>query len=177
MSVHARVGGSNHPFVAVALTELATLYREQGSPAQALPLLERALAIRERSLGAQHRDVARTLADLASTLSDVGRPTRAQTLAVRAVEIWERQGAPDAPEFATVLALYAKLQANRGDGAGRRCTTNGHSPSVPGRLGRRIRSTPKHRPAWPWHSPPLATAPLHSRPRSPRRPPAGITCA
>ncbi len=83
-------------------------------------MLERALAIRERSLGPQHRDVARTLADLASTLSDVGRPARAQTLAIRAVEIWERLGAPDAPEFATVLALYAKLQATRGDGAAAR---------------------------------------------------------
>ena len=88
-------------------------------------MLERALAIRERSLGPQHRDVARTLADLASTLSDVGRPARAQTLAIRAVEIRERQGAPDAPEFATVLALYAKLQATRGDGAAARVIRTG----------------------------------------------------
>ena len=34
--------------------------------------------------------------------------------------IWERLDAPDAPEFATVLALYAKLQANRGDAAAAR---------------------------------------------------------
>src|SRR4029453_5052990 len=41
-------------------------------------------------------------------------------LATRALRIWERLDAPDAPDYATVLALYAKLQSNRGDGAAAR---------------------------------------------------------
>ena len=66
VAIYTRVGGPNHPFVAVGLTELARVYREEGLLADALPLLERALAIREKKLGPQHRDVARTLAELAS---------------------------------------------------------------------------------------------------------------
>ena len=78
-------------------------------------MFERALAIREKNLGPEHRDVARTLVDLASALAAARQPTRAQALATRALGVWERLDAPDAPEFATVLALYAGLQARRGD--------------------------------------------------------------
>ena len=78
-------------------------------------MLERALAIREKSLTRDHRDVARTLADLASTLTRMGQPARAQRLADRALAIWNELDAPDAPDHASVLALYAELQANRGD--------------------------------------------------------------
>jgi CHAT domain-containing protein len=115
VAIHARVGGPKHPFVATALTELATVYRDQGFPDQAIPLLERALAIRESNLGPNHRNVARTLGDFASTLMQAGQPTRAQQLAGRALGIWERLDAPDAPEYATLLALYAEIQGNRGD--------------------------------------------------------------
>ena len=96
------------------------MYLDQGLPARALPLLERALAIREKGLGPQHRDVARTLVDLATTLMQMGQSARAQQLATRALRIWERLDAPDAPDYATVLALYAKLQSNRGDSAAAR---------------------------------------------------------
>ena len=99
----------------VALTELASVYREQGTPAEALPALERALAIREKNFGPDHRDVARTLADMASTLMQIGRSTRAQQLASRALGIWDRLNTPDAPEYATALALYAEIQGHRGD--------------------------------------------------------------
>ena len=107
--------GKDHPFVAGALIELADVYREQGRPAEALPLLQRALAIREKSLTRDHRDVARTLTDLASTLTRMDQPTRAQRLADRALAIWNGLDAPDAPDYASVLALYAELNANRGD--------------------------------------------------------------
>src|SRR5262245_36580460 len=120
VNIHTRLGGPNHPFVAIALTELAAVYLEQGLPMQALPLLERALAIREKNLGPEHRDVARTLADLAYTLMQVRRQARAQELATRALRIWERLNAPEAPELARVLALYAELQEKRGDGAAAR---------------------------------------------------------
>ena len=103
-AIHTRVGGPNHPFVAVALTELAKVYREQGSPVQALRHYERALAIREKGLRPNHRDVARTLADMASTLMQVGRSARAQQVASRALAIWQQLDAPDAPDYATALA-------------------------------------------------------------------------
>ena len=45
----------------------------------------------------------------------MGQTARAQRLADRALAIWKGLDAPDAPDHATVLALYAELQANRGD--------------------------------------------------------------
>jgi CHAT domain-containing protein/tetratricopeptide (TPR) repeat protein len=116
VSIRERIS-PNHPFVAIALTDMANMYREEGSPAQALPLLERALAIREVNLGPNHRDVARTLAEMAATLQQRGETTQAQAAATRALGIWERLGTPNAPEYATALALYADLQARRGDDA------------------------------------------------------------
>jgi len=120
VTIQERVGGPNHPYVAMALMDLAEVYRQAGAPVQALPLLDRALAIRRRSLGPNHRDVAWTLSDLALTLTQTGRTTQAQMAARRAVEIWEGLDTPDAPEYATVLALYADLQLRHGDDAAAR---------------------------------------------------------
>jgi tetratricopeptide (TPR) repeat protein len=58
LDIYAKVR-SNHPFVAV-LTELATVYRDQGLPLQAQLPCSNGLAIREKNLGPGHRDVART---------------------------------------------------------------------------------------------------------------------
>ena len=44
-----------------------------------------------------------------------GRSSKAGALASRALAIWEGLDAPDAPEFATVLALSAQIQMHRGD--------------------------------------------------------------
>ena len=44
-----------------------------------------------------------------------GRDDAGATAATRAVDIWERLAIPDAPDYATVLALYAELQTRRGD--------------------------------------------------------------
>lgn len=115
VSIHTRAGGADHPFVAIGLTELARVFNEEGRPAQALPLLQRALAIRQKRLGQRHRDVAVTLADLSSTLVALGSPTRAQALATQALDIWDQLQVPDAPEYATVLALSADLRARRAD--------------------------------------------------------------
>ena len=120
--------------------------RAHGNVAQAVPLLDRALRIRERSLGPEHRDVAQTLADLAATLSQLGRTDHAQELALRALGIWERTDAPDAPDFATALALYTNLQAARGDPATARRYFNAHLPSGRRSLVRRIQLTPTRNP-------------------------------
>ena len=101
--------------MAITLVQQAAVLREQGAPASALPLLERALRIREKRLGPDHRDVALTLADQAATLMQLGQLSRAQGLAARAVGIGEKLGVSDAPDMATVYALYADLQARRRD--------------------------------------------------------------
>src|SRR5262249_29540651 len=53
--------GPDHPDVAIAMTDLATLYLDQGKYAEAEPMFERALAIREKALGTDHPDVASSL--------------------------------------------------------------------------------------------------------------------
>jgi Tetratricopeptide repeat len=50
--------GPDHPHTATSLSNLAWLLRAQGELAAARPLLERALAIRERVLGPDHPDTA-----------------------------------------------------------------------------------------------------------------------
>ena len=114
MEVHTRVGGPDHPFVATALTELASVYRQQGSPSEALPLLQRALAIREKNFGSNHREVARALGDMASTLMQMGRPAGAQEIASHALHIWAQHDVLSA-RYASALALYAEIQGERGD--------------------------------------------------------------
>ena len=111
MAIWEKVYGSDHAIIAVALTELAAVLREEGAASEALPLLQRALAIRERQLGPNHRDVAKTLTDLAATLAQLGRLQQAEDRAARAQTIWEGLNAPDAPEFASLLALRGDLKA------------------------------------------------------------------
>jgi tetratricopeptide (TPR) repeat protein len=57
--------GMEHPDVANSLDKLAVLYYNQGQYAQAEPLYQRALAIREEALGPEHPDVAISLNGLA----------------------------------------------------------------------------------------------------------------
>jgi hypothetical protein len=47
--------GLDHPLTAVALRGLASLSIAQGKESDAIPLLQRALAICEHSLGASHK--------------------------------------------------------------------------------------------------------------------------
>ena len=113
MRIWKRTLGPSHPYVAIALTDLASVMRDQGAAAEALPLLERALAIRERSLSREHRMVASTLTDLAGTLKDMGRLAQARERSDRALKIWQTIGQSDGPDFARTLDGRAELEVNR----------------------------------------------------------------
>ena len=62
-----------------SLNNLAELYRVQGAYERALPLFERALAIREKALGPNHPDVATSLNNLAALHRDQGAYERRTT--------------------------------------------------------------------------------------------------
>ena len=64
LAIFEKVLGPDHPSVAMALNNLAALYRNQGQYAQAEPLHKRSLAIREKALGPDHPDVATSLNNL-----------------------------------------------------------------------------------------------------------------
>jgi len=83
--------------------------------AEAEPLYQRALAIREKALGPEHPDVAQSLNNLALLYDSQGKYAEAEPLYRRAREIWGQVLGPDHPNVATVLENYAFLlrQTNR----------------------------------------------------------------
>jgi tetratricopeptide (TPR) repeat protein len=73
--------------VATSLNNLAALYRAQGKYAEAEPLYQRSLAIREKALGPDHPDVAKGLESYAVLLRETGRSEEAQEMEARAQAI------------------------------------------------------------------------------------------
>ncbi|HEC85697.1 MAG TPA: tetratricopeptide repeat protein, partial [Thioploca sp.] len=69
------------------LSETAGYLHEKGQYAQARPLYERALAIREQLLGKEHPEVAESLNDLASLYHITGKYPQAKPLYERALDI------------------------------------------------------------------------------------------
>jgi tetratricopeptide (TPR) repeat protein len=63
------------------------LYRAQGRYAEAEPLYQRSLAIREQALGAEHPDVAQSLNNLAELYRAQGRYAEAEPLYARSLAI------------------------------------------------------------------------------------------
>ena len=58
--------GARHPEAGASLNNLAGLFEKQGCYAQAEPLYQRSLAIKQKILGAKHPDVALLLNNLVS---------------------------------------------------------------------------------------------------------------
>ena len=88
--------------------------------AQARPLCERALAIREQVLGPEHPDTATSLNNLAFLLKDQGDRAAARPLHERALAIREKALGPEHPDTATSLNNLARLLQEQGDLAGAR---------------------------------------------------------
>ena len=96
--------------------------RSQGRYADAEPLYQRALAIREKVLGPEHPDVATSLNNLAALYHAQGRYADAEPLFQRALAIQEKALGPEHPDVATVRKNYAALlrATNRDAEAARR---------------------------------------------------------
>ena len=153
LAIREQVLGPHHLEVAASLDNLAQLYQEMkqqklrelqqsGVPLpeqmfallqqpveedQAIPLYERALAIRERALGPDHPDVATTLDSLGRLHQDLGQAlerhgliilsqeyqkeeySKALSLYQRALAIRQQALFPNHPNVATSLTNLAKL--------------------------------------------------------------------
>ena len=72
-----------------------------GQHAEAEPLYQRALEIREKVLDAEHPDIATNLNNLALLLRDMGRYAEAEPLYQRALEIREKVLDAEHPNTAT----------------------------------------------------------------------------
>jgi tetratricopeptide (TPR) repeat protein len=95
---------------AARLLHAAGLYlRDHGRYAQAQPLLERALALREQVLGAEHADTASTLNQLAWLYIYHGDYQQAEGLLLPALAGFERVLGSEHPEVATALNNLAAV--------------------------------------------------------------------
>ncbi len=106
--------GKNHPDVADALNNLASLYLDQGLYGRAEPLYQRALAIREAALGKNHPDVASSLNNLAILYMEQGLYGRAEPLYQRALAIREAALGKNHPDVADSLNNLAILYVDQG---------------------------------------------------------------
>ncbi|HSO75126.1 MAG TPA: CHAT domain-containing tetratricopeptide repeat protein [Blastocatellia bacterium] len=107
--------GPGHPAVAVAVNNLAELYRLKGDYTRAEPLYLRALAIQEKNPDTGQAALATTLSNLAELYKDQGNYARAEPLQHRALAIRERMFGPEHSSVATTLNNFADLYRSKGD--------------------------------------------------------------
>jgi CHAT domain-containing protein/lipopolysaccharide biosynthesis regulator YciM len=116
------VGQANPPLTAEQSAELEEAKRlnqqavqlyNQGQYAAAIPLAERALAIRQQALELEHRDVATSLNNLAALYQKMGNYQKAELLLQRSLAIREKVLGQEHPDVAQSLnnlaALYQKM--------------------------------------------------------------------
>jgi len=101
--------GNEHPYVAMALNNLAQLLQDTNRLAEAEPLMRRALAIDEASYGLDHPNVAIRLNNLAQLLQATNRLAEAEPMMRRALAIDEASYGLDHPAVATDLNNLAGL--------------------------------------------------------------------
>jgi len=95
--------------LANGLNNLANLYKAQGRYAEAEPLYQRSLAIREEFLGPDHRSVAQLLNNFANLYFDERKYAQAAPLHEHALAILEKALRPDDPGLAPALANLANV--------------------------------------------------------------------
>ncbi|MEM8806568.1 MAG: tetratricopeptide repeat protein, partial [Cyanobacteria bacterium P01_G01_bin.38] len=100
---------------AAQLNEQAIELYQQGNYAEAEPLLQRALQIREQSLGDSHPDVAASLNNLAVLYYSQGNYAEAEPLYQRALQIREQSLGDSHPNVAQSLNNLAELYRDQGN--------------------------------------------------------------
>src|SRR5205807_1066634 len=96
------------------LMQAGDYLEESAQYAQADPLYQRALAIREKMQGPEHPDTAETLHALAVLYWDQGKYEQAEPLYQRALAIREKMEGPEHPSTATTLHALAVLYGDQG---------------------------------------------------------------
>ena len=98
-----REHGSDHPEVAITLTNLGIAYSGLCDHAKARVVLERALLIMERACGKKAPQVAGVLHNLGSAYGDLGDHAKKRDMLKRALAIEERAYGRDHAQVATTL--------------------------------------------------------------------------
>ena len=106
-----RLSGKSSAGVALDLNALAKVV----DAAEAVPLLERALAIDRRVLGPRHAETATTEANLAGLLADTPRNEEAIRLATEALAVFRKTVGPDHPRTAVAASILGYAYEVKGD--------------------------------------------------------------
>lgn len=106
--------GPNDRRLATSLNNLGVLSMFQGRPAQAEPLLKRALKIRKKALGPGHPAVAQSLNNLAAFYNDQGKEPAADALYRQALAIEEKALREARPGVGDTLAHLAEIYTEKG---------------------------------------------------------------
>ena len=93
---------------------MGVVYLKLGLYLRAQPLLETALAIREKALGPDHPDVAKALNNLANLYNNQGNYAKAEPLWRRSLKIREKALGPDHPDVAKSLNGFVNLYSDQG---------------------------------------------------------------
>jgi len=88
-------------------------YSEQGKYAEAEPLVQRALRVREQTRGTEHSELASLLNDLAILYREQGNYVEAQSLFLRTLHIQEQALGLEHPDVAIQLDGLANLYADQ----------------------------------------------------------------
>jgi serine/threonine protein kinase/Tfp pilus assembly protein PilF len=96
------------------MNTMGLVYQMLGLFRQAQPLLESALAIREKNLGPGHDDVAESLNGLATLYREQGKYAAAEPLFRRSLAIYEKNHGPDSDSVADCANNLAILYENQG---------------------------------------------------------------
>ncbi len=110
----AETFGPDNPRLATALADLAFFYYRLGKYADAEPLHQRALAIREKVLEPTHPDVIASLQNLAALYYAQGRYAGTERLIKKLLAVLEQTHGPNHPLVADTLQDYAELLRARG---------------------------------------------------------------
>jgi len=105
----AKISGnmSLQPEVRAELLEsIGLAYRHQGLSERAIPLFERAVAIRRQENPLDYGRIAAALANLARALTDAGHVISAETFLEQAVSLSERSGAAQSTQTADILVQF-----------------------------------------------------------------------
>ena len=106
--------GQHHSYVARALNARAEIALAQTQFTRARGLYERTLSIRRERFGNSHPLVASTQASLAATVAQLGDLQLAGQLADRALEIYERAGTGEQPDYlARAFAIRGEIDARQ----------------------------------------------------------------
>jgi tetratricopeptide (TPR) repeat protein len=106
--------GFDFPEAARLMNRAGYYLKERAQYAEAEPLYQRALDIREKTLGPEHPDTATSLNNLAGLYNSQGRYAEAEPLYQRALDITEKALGPEHPYTAMSLNNLAGLYDSQG---------------------------------------------------------------